>query len=237
LENLPHEEVARSMGETNAGKFPIEAVINPIPSQRDQNNDGFGDTRVGFWGSGRLMAGVGGEGSFLLDCTIAYDLIRDATREDGTPVIGPEMKQRITEDLILSGCDDLENYNAINNKCGPGRAMSAAVGQLFGRPTSVRRAIEAFNALMDECFHFDGFCRESPSYSSMHLGGLRDIPEIVAGYSDPADYESPDGVRYENLDPFEDMPRCFQEMHDNTQTGIPIIRVADELPESVKHLV
>ncbi len=36
---------------------------------------------------------------------------------------------------------------------------------------------------------------------------------------------------------FEDMPRCFQEMHDNTQTGIPIIRVADELPDSVKHLV
>ena len=36
---------------------------------------------------------------------------------------------------------------------------------------------------------------------------------------------------------FEDMPRCFQEMHENTQTGIPIIRVADELPESVQHLV
>ena len=36
---------------------------------------------------------------------------------------------------------------------------------------------------------------------------------------------------------FEDVPRCFQEMHDNTQTGIPIIRVADELPDSVKDLV
>lgn len=36
---------------------------------------------------------------------------------------------------------------------------------------------------------------------------------------------------------FEDLPRCFQEMHENTQTGIPIIRVADELPDSVKQLV
>lgn len=36
---------------------------------------------------------------------------------------------------------------------------------------------------------------------------------------------------------FEDVPRCFQEMHDNTQTGIPIIRVASELPDSVSHLV
>ena len=32
---------------------------------------------------------------------------------------------------------------------------------------------------------------------------------------------------------FEDVPRCFQEMHENTQTGIPIIRVADQLPDSV----
>jgi crotonyl-CoA carboxylase/reductase len=32
---------------------------------------------------------------------------------------------------------------------------------------------------------------------------------------------------------FEDVPRCFQEMHENTQTGIPIIRVAEELPDSV----
>jgi NADPH:quinone reductase-like Zn-dependent oxidoreductase len=35
---------------------------------------------------------------------------------------------------------------------------------------------------------------------------------------------------------FDDVPRCFQEMHENTQTGIPIIRVADELPASVQHL-
>jgi NADPH:quinone reductase-like Zn-dependent oxidoreductase len=36
---------------------------------------------------------------------------------------------------------------------------------------------------------------------------------------------------------FEDLPRCFEEMHQNTQTGIPIIRVADEMPDSVKGLV
>jgi crotonyl-CoA carboxylase/reductase len=33
---------------------------------------------------------------------------------------------------------------------------------------------------------------------------------------------------------WEDLPRAHQEMHENTQTGIPIVRVADELPESVK---
>ena len=36
---------------------------------------------------------------------------------------------------------------------------------------------------------------------------------------------------------FEDVPRCFAEMHDNTQTGIPIIRVAQDMPDSVSGLV
>ncbi len=36
---------------------------------------------------------------------------------------------------------------------------------------------------------------------------------------------------------FEDLPRCFEEMHQNVQTGIPIVRVASRLPEAVKKLV
>ncbi|MEN8184003.1 MAG: hypothetical protein ABFS46_15865 [Myxococcota bacterium] len=35
---------------------------------------------------------------------------------------------------------------------------------------------------------------------------------------------------------FEDLPRAFAEMHRNTQTGIPIVRVAKEMPESVRKL-
>jgi crotonyl-CoA carboxylase/reductase len=35
---------------------------------------------------------------------------------------------------------------------------------------------------------------------------------------------------------WQDLPRAHQEMHENTQTGIPIVRVADELPESVKRI-
>jgi NADPH:quinone reductase-like Zn-dependent oxidoreductase len=37
--------------------------------------------------------------------------------------------------------------------------------------------------------------------------------------------------------PFTDLPRAFEEMHQNSQTGIPIIRVADELPAAVAALV
>jgi NADPH:quinone reductase-like Zn-dependent oxidoreductase len=36
---------------------------------------------------------------------------------------------------------------------------------------------------------------------------------------------------------FEDLPRAMAEMHANIQTGIPIVRVAKDLPDSVKSLV
>jgi hypothetical protein len=36
---------------------------------------------------------------------------------------------------------------------------------------------------------------------------------------------------------FEDLPRCMAEMVKNVQTGIPIIRVAKELPAKVRSLV
>jgi NADPH:quinone reductase-like Zn-dependent oxidoreductase len=36
---------------------------------------------------------------------------------------------------------------------------------------------------------------------------------------------------------FEDLPRCMSEMHHNTQTGIPIVRIAKDMPASVQKLV
>lgn len=37
--------------------------------------------------------------------------------------------------------------------------------------------------------------------------------------------------------PFEDLPRAFAELQANVQTGIPIIRVAKDMPEAVAHLL
>jgi len=36
---------------------------------------------------------------------------------------------------------------------------------------------------------------------------------------------------------FEDLPRALREMHQNTQTGIPIVRVAKDMPASVQELI
>ena len=42
---------------------------------------------------------------------------------------------------------------------------------------------------------------------------------------------------HEEIYRFEDLPRCMQEMHDNTQTGIPIVRVAEQMPKTVERLL
>lgn len=200
--DMPPAEVAAEYGaHPRAGNFAPEVLITAFP------DDPRSVSGMGFWGAGRLHAGVGGEGSFLLDCTVAYDLIRDARRADGTEVLTAEMDERIRRDLIDAGCTDLENYASIDNKCGPGRALSAAVGQLFGQPERVRRGLEGATALLEQCFHFDGFCVESPSYSSMHLGGLYEILDLLAGYSDPPGYQPAEGERFDNLNPYEDLPR------------------------------
>ncbi len=200
--DLPPAEVAAEYGANpRAGKFDPEVLITAFP------DDPRSLSGMGFWGAGRLHAGVGSEGSFLLNCTVAYDLIRDARHDDGTPVLSAEMDERIRRDLIDAGCTDLEHYASIDNKCGPGRALSAAVGQLFEQPERVRRGLEGATELLDQAFHFDGFCVESPSYSGMHLDGLYEILDLLAGYSDPPGYQPEEGERFDNLNPFEDLPR------------------------------
>ena len=113
-----------------------------------------------------------------------------------------EAERRVREDLILAACDDMECWDEINNKCGPGRALSAPVGRQFDRPTSVRRALDGFAALLEKGFHLDGFCTESPSYSDMFLHLMRQIPDLLAGYSDPEDYAPAQGERIVDFDPY-----------------------------------
>jgi len=42
---------------------------------------------------------------------------------------------------------------------------------------------------------------------------------------------------HEEIYGFEDLPRCMREMHENTQTGIPIVRIASDLPKAVGGIV
>ena len=200
-------EVALEMGRhPPAGKFAAGVICHPAQRMRQRFKDGSGALDAGFWGAGRFTTGAGGEGGSLLRITIAYDLTRNAHYPDGRPVYTPEATQRV-ERLIQSGCDDMENYAAINNKCGPGRALSGAVGMLFKQPERVRRAIIGIESLLEECFHFDGFCKESPAYSNMHLGLMGEIPDLLCGYSDPSGYQPAEGSRLDRFDPYRHLTR------------------------------
>jgi crotonyl-CoA carboxylase/reductase len=42
---------------------------------------------------------------------------------------------------------------------------------------------------------------------------------------------------HKEIYPFEDVPRALREMHENVQTGIPIIRVARDMPAAVKGIL
>ena len=202
--DCPPAEAALEMGRhPRAGHFAREIIVNPCGLHQEKD---YAYLNAGFWGAGRYGTGSE-ECSMLLDMAVAYDLVREARREDGTRLLDAASEKRIVEDLILAGCADRENWAEINNKAGPNRALSAAVGILFQRPASVRRALEGFERLLDECFHVDGFCRESPSYSSMHLSLMADIPLILRGYSDPPGYMPAKGPRLERFDPFRHLPR------------------------------
>ncbi|MCP3984003.1 MAG: zinc-binding dehydrogenase [bacterium] len=68
---------------------------------------------------------------------------------------------------------------------------------------------------------------------------------------DHTHYETPDGCAaatelygsvfkptlHKEIYGWTDLPRAHQEMHLNTLTGIPIVRIADEMPETVKDLI
>ena len=174
--DCPPAEAAANLGKHGrGGRFPKETIIDPF--ERHQSKD-HASLCNGFWGAGRFGCS-GGDGGSIFQCVVAYDLIRNAKKEDGSPVITPEMEERIREDLLLSACEDSMHWKDINNKCGKGRALSAAVGILWKQPDKIEWAMEGFRSLMEQCFHFDGFCRESPSYSGMHLNLMGQIPEVV----------------------------------------------------------
>jgi hypothetical protein len=168
------------------GRFPNEVIINAYGLNQRREHAVLGS---GFWGARRFSPhSSGSHGAPLLAATVPYDLIRDAPYPDGQRVLDAQMERRIVNHLILAGAADMDNYKGIHNMAAPGRPLSAAVGILFDQPQRVRRGLEGFRLLIEDLYHFDGFCRESPNYSTMHLAQMLDIPAILSGYSDPPGY-------------------------------------------------
>ncbi|MFO7947891.1 MAG: heparinase II/III family protein [Armatimonadota bacterium] len=202
IADCPPDEAARIMAETprRGGTFEPDVVRNAYGLNCHEE---YSTLFNGFWGAGRLNChGKGSDAGPLLEMTVAYDLVRDATYPDGSPVLTDEMKTRIVEDLLEPGCENMEYWDSVSNKGVATYSLSAAVGLLLQQPPRIHRAIRGFERIFGERYHFDGFYSESPAYSAHNFGNMRELPDLLYGYSDPPGYEPEESGRVENYNPF-----------------------------------
>ncbi len=137
--------------------------------------------------------------------------------------------------------DDVKNFNGQVKKLTGGEGMHLVCDMLRGpvfEAGIVAAARQGVNVsagwqLAREC-----------TYNSANLS----VRQITL---DHTHYETIDGCRaatelygtvfkptvHKEIYTFEDLPRCMHEMFLNTQTGIPIVRVASTMPKSVEGLV
>ncbi len=201
IADWPPAEVAANMGEHGGGgRFPPDVIRHAYGLNQYED---YSQLHNGFWGAGRLSPhGKGSDSGPLLNMTIAYDLIREARYPDGKPVVTPEMDKRIVADLIAAGCTDMEHWDSVSNKGVATFSLSAAVGLLLKQPERVHRALDGFHETLDSRYHFDGFYTESPAYAAHNFSNMRELPDLLYGYSDPPDYQPEEGGRIEACNPF-----------------------------------
>ena len=140
---------------------------------------------VGYWMAGRAT-GVGMEGTFVSDVTIAYDLTRGAGAA-GRPVYTRDARRKIERDLLLESTILLLADPAFNNKSATNRSAAGLVGLCLDDPVLVRFGLDGFNHFVYNWFLDDGMSSESPGYGFMTLNGIRHFADAAHGYSFPAD--------------------------------------------------
>jgi hypothetical protein len=201
--DLPTAEVAENLGKYGGGgRFATEAVRHAYLSLTDPGT-GLAKFDNGFWGGGRLEDHAN-DYRWLLDLTVAWDLIQDATYPDGRPLLNADTDQRIRDELLVPACEEWEHWGAVHNKGMGYYALTAALGVLLEQPDRVRRALDGFNRMLAERYQFDGFYTDTPGYGLYNFGQLRPLPDILLGYSDPTDVPAGGGQpqfgdRLENL--------------------------------------
>lgn len=144
-----------------------------------------GKLHVGYWMAGRAT-GVGMEGTFVSDVTIAYDLTRGAEAA-GRPVYTRDARRKIERDLLLESTVLLLADPAFNNKSATNRSAAGLVGLCLDDPVLVRFGLDGFNHFVYNWFLDDGMSSESPGYGFMTLNGIRHFADAAHGYSFPAD--------------------------------------------------
>ena len=156
---------------------------------------------VGYWMAGRAT-GVGMEGTFVSDVTIAYDLTRGAGAA-GRPVYNRDARRKIERDLLHESTILLLADPAFNNKSATNRSAAGLVGLCLDDPVLVRFGLDGFNHFVYNWFLDDGMSSESPGYGFMTLNGIRHFADAAHGYSFPAD-SGPAEAHSQSLDIYGD---------------------------------
>jgi hypothetical protein len=140
----------------------------------------------GYWNSGRAT-GLGMEGGFVRQLTVAYDLVHGLLTTDQREVIERDL---LRESTLLLLADP-----ALNNKSVTNLTAAGLVGMAIGDPDLVRAGVRGFWHFINTWFLSDGTTSESPAYGLMTLNGLRDFGEALHGYSDPIGYTGEDRLQ------------------------------------------
>ena len=134
---------------------------------------------------------------------LAYDAIYTSGElERLSDAIGIDVKKRI-EDNFFRGAIRQEGFHEITYGNASPRIYVgyAVIGRVLNDPELVHEAIRRSIGLFERQFYADGFWHEgSLGYHRMTMAGMQVVFDALKGYSDPLDYVSDDGVRYDKLD-------------------------------------
>lgn len=134
---------------------------------------------------------------------LAYDAIyASGELERLSDAIGVDVKKRI-EDDFFRGAIRQEGFHEITYGNASPRIYVgyAVIGRVLNDPELVHEAIRRSIGLFERQFYADGFWHEgSLGYHRMTMAGMQVVFDALKGYSDPLDYVSDDGVRYDELD-------------------------------------
>lgn len=152
-----------------------------------------------YWGAGRYHPSTDGISALDSLCP-AYDLTRDAHEPGGNPVYSESDRAQIERDLLLEWLFGAEPYlggpgeaSTVNNKAPRLYQAMAAVGKCLGIPEYMDTALRGYEGVRDQSFLYDGFSKESPSYTNMYLSALITVPEMLHGFRWPEEFSKRSG--------------------------------------------
>lgn len=142
---------------------------------------------------------------------------RFASRDD-VRAFSKECRKRTDGELMHVVCDMLRGpVYAAGLACTARQAVNVSAGWQLSQKVEYNSTLMSVKQITIDHTHY-----ETPE-------GCAAATELYGSVFKP--------TLHKEIFGWDDLPRAHQEMHLNTLTGIPIVRVADEMPDAVKDLI